>query len=433
MDDVTIAFIFVIFSCGPGWVFYNCLFFQLPYFQQHQPEGICLGTFMNLWGSFASVLTFCFYLLDGYIFNFNIDILTIFMLFITPISVIVCAFTYSIDIEGISWPLYIFSVIAAMIGNMSSQTVYPFLTRYKEQYNIVARSASDIFTVFICFLVLFQNPGSKDIRFSPFIFFLAIGVFFLIFPPSCFLYIYLTGIGLKDEKEDIEQAESLLLESELEFHDVGRRRSHKSSSSSSSTSIRSRAQSSESEEDTWFFQSNGVATKDNLWFYVAFICVQDFFTWGLFSSLAPFAFEKNSSDMEQASIYLSYAFILSSMMIVAGSLSTYVFNIPMMLSLVVFIFCAGLLCLSATSLSLSIFYGRCWALVALYAVGTYLTAHNNTQVFNSISSSIDKEFREEGVKAVGVATMIACLLGNIVAYIIASFIFKCPVLYTSSS
>jgi len=419
MDDITIAFIFVIFACGPGWVFYNCLFFQLPYFQQHQPEGICLGTFMNLWGSFASVLTFCFYLLDGYIFNFNIDILTIFMLFITPISVIVCAFTYSIDIEGISWPLYIFSVLAAMIGNMSSQTVYPFLTRYKEQYNIVARSSSGIFTVFICFLVLFQNPGSKDIRFSPFIFFLAIGVFFLILPPSCFLYIYITGIGLKDEKEDIEQTESLLLESELESHEA---------LGSYKTSVKSRGRAQAEIEMGSFFQSH-VATKDNLWFYVTFICVQDFFTWGLFSSLAPFAFEKNSSDLEQASIYLSYASILSSMMIVAGSLSTYVFYIPIVLSLGVFICCVVLLCLSATSIS--IFYDRCWALVVLYAVGKYLTEHNNILVFNSISSSKDKEFREEGVKAVGVATMIACLLGNIVAYIIASFIFKCPVFYTS--
>ena len=137
MDDWSITTIFVTFAGGPGWVFYNLLFLELPYFQQHQPEGLCLATFMNVCANAASLIVLLYFILDMFIFYFDIDIVTIIMLFVAPICIIICSFVYSISVDGISWPLYVFSLVAGMIGDLTPDLTQlnPNLTRDLSQLN----------------------------------------------------------------------------------------------------------------------------------------------------------------------------------------------------------------------------------------------------------------------------------------------------------
>jgi hypothetical protein len=305
---------------------------------------------------------------------------------------------YSINISGWSWPLLIFAFMAGFVGNMQYQSVFPFLTRYCELYTIAARSASDIFGIFISSLAFYQNPGSDKIRFSPFIFLLCIGLFLLVFPPLCLLYIYVTGEGLKNSDEDCESGKEINEESAL-------------------------LENIENKLKVPGFEVADDDASQHLWFYVSVVCWQDLNTWGLLSCFLPFVFYKNSQDMQEASVYLSYALNLQSLMIVLGGMSNYLFRIPVIVCVSLYSVCVTLLYISA--LGITWFYEKCWILVLLFCACNFLTSHTNTAIFNDLSSSKDEKIRIDGLKFVGLMTMIAIFIGTSFSLIISNYFFKC--------
>jgi len=400
MTDFVIATLFVVFASGPSWLAQSALFLEVPYFQQHSPEGLCLATWLSISLNLVAVLVFVYYLIDKYLVAIAIDANLLTMLFLAPIATVTVAFTYEYSFGGISWPLLICSFLTGVLGWMQYQGAYPVLTRYDEKYTIAARSAVDILGVFLGAIVFYQNPGSDVIKFSPFDFLLGVGLYLAFFPPVAYFYIYNTGIGLKGEerrhredRKNIEDDDPRTALLELE--------------------------SSESKQNT---------SKSEVDFDIAYLAAAiswlDFNNWGLLPSILPFVFNDNSPSEEQGSVCYSYSLNLVSLMYVIGGLSTYLFHIP--IPICIFIFTVSVILLYLSAVAVHWFNNQCWVLVLLTCICNIFTAHVNTSVYNILScSSDDEDLRAQNIKFVGIATMGAIFVGSVVSLVISNIYFKC--------
>lgn len=405
MNDVALATLFVVFASGPSWLAFDAISLQVPYFQQHLPEGLCLNAWLSISGNFATTFIFAYYAIDK-IIKISVDLNAIAMSALAPTTVIIAAFTYGIAIDKVSWPLLICTAVGAIIGWMQYQGAYPVLTRYNETYTIAARSASNILGVVLGAIVFYQDPGSDSMKFSPYVFLLGVGFYLLIFPSSAYLYIYLSGTGLKNDKG--------MDMNDIEYTEVG-----EDSNLLPLVSAENDLTKSEAFTDTLGEEDSDVI------YLAAAICWMDFHNWGLLPSVLPFVFNRNFSGVEEGSICFSYSLNLVSLMYVFGGLSTYLFRIPIPICLLVFSFCITLLYLSVFDGLIDWFEDRCWALVLLYCTCNLFTAHVNTSVFNIISLSKDENCRSENIKFVGITTSLAILIGSVISIIISNIYFKC--------
>ena len=103
---------------------------------------------MNAYGmkqlNISVLVVFIYYLVDSYVTKIDLDITLWVLLLLTPVAVLLCSFYYDTILFNRSWPLFIFSFISGVIGNMQYQTLFPVLTRYMETYTIISRNAGDI-------------------------------------------------------------------------------------------------------------------------------------------------------------------------------------------------------------------------------------------------------------------------------------------------
>lgn len=170
---------------------------ELPYFQQHQPEGLCLASRLCLCANSGLVIAFAYYLYNRYVHVVsNLVAIPSLILFVS-MTMILCSILYPVTIFDMSIPLYLCMFCAGCVGNLMYQVLYPFLVQYSEEYMIAARAGNDFTNAVIAFFALYQNPGSSSINISPSVFILSIALYLLVFPISAFFYIVNNGIGLK--------------------------------------------------------------------------------------------------------------------------------------------------------------------------------------------------------------------------------------------
>ena len=149
----------------------------------------------------------------------------------------------------------------------------------------------------------------------------------------------------------------------------------------------------------------------------------DFNNWGFMSNLLPFCMKNSTSSVSESSVYLSYALQLSSVCLVIGDLSTYFITIPIMVCLVLF-----------TSIAVSIYASACGLIlfeemgpvfVCLFGFGRFLESHLTTSVFNYISIRMPASMREDAIRFLGLADMIAVTLGVSISAVIVNLYFPC--------
>ena len=90
------------------------------------------------------LVVFAYFLVDSYLVKVDLNITLWILLLLTATSTLLCSFYYDTILFGRSWPLFIFSFIAGVIGNMQYQTLFPVLTGYMETYTIISRNAGNI-------------------------------------------------------------------------------------------------------------------------------------------------------------------------------------------------------------------------------------------------------------------------------------------------
>jgi hypothetical protein len=170
---------------------------ELPYFQQHQPEGLCLASRLCLCANSGLIVAFAYYLYNRYVQVVSYKVAIPFLIIFVAITMISCSMLYPITLYDMSIPLYFCMFCAGCVGNLMYQVLYPFLVQYNEEYMIAARAGNDFTNAVVAFLALYQNPGSSSIAISPPVFILSVGLYLLIFPVSAFFYIVNYGVGLK--------------------------------------------------------------------------------------------------------------------------------------------------------------------------------------------------------------------------------------------
>ena len=415
MEDVGTAWLFVQFAAGPSWVFCNALYLEVPYLQQHQPEKLCLASWMGVALLFSVVVVFLFYLYDLYVCRLDLDVSVSITLLLVPTLCILCSYYVEETIDGRSWPLLIFAFLSGVIGNIQYQTMFPLLTRYVEKYTIISRSAGDITSLFVSFFVFYQNPGSHEIKFGPRIFYFWLAMYLFAFPTLCYALIYWNGIGLKEE-DNLNKAEN----------NKGKAKNQEEDDTEKERLLLLESESTDILVSTRVMEGEDIGIErdfDNELFILTLCsCWLDFHNWGLIQSLYPFAFSNNTYSLEESSIYQSYTNNIGSIAVLMGGVSAYFFRIPLVVSMSLFTI---MLTVIYTAANVSFLKGNAWVLVLFADLCMFITIHVQCVVFNIISEEFPAFRRVADVKWIGVSTSIAVVAGSIIGIIITEIFFHC--------
>ena len=173
---------------------------QIPYFEQHNPEGLCIATFMNASTNLGVLTVIIYFFLIRYIYPIPHSIAVPIILISSPFAAYLVSFVYNVTINNISIFLFLCCSIGGSVGALSSVIMNPFLTKYKNDFISASRSGGSFCIVLSAILAGIQGPGSKNPRFGTKYYMLLMGTI-LSFPIFAYFYIINNNIGLRDEIE----------------------------------------------------------------------------------------------------------------------------------------------------------------------------------------------------------------------------------------
>ena len=153
------ALLFGFMGSGPGWLLSTSISQEIPYFQNYQPEGLCLSSRLTFMMNAGLVIALFYYLTNKYLVSISHEAAIVFLMAFITITTFLAAFNYSGVADGISLNLYIFAFLSGVVGNLMYQTLYPFLMKYERTYMIAARAGSDSLSAIVAFIALAQDPG----------------------------------------------------------------------------------------------------------------------------------------------------------------------------------------------------------------------------------------------------------------------------------
>lgn len=448
------------------------LFQQVPYFQRHQPEGLCMATYMTVVSccSLFVTLAYCY----AHIFHrllptsFMIPVLLVTTFFGTIFS----ALTYHYTVANSSLYLLIALYLGAAVGSLQSVILNPFMTKYENLYISCARGGASLCYVVSSLLSIAQSPGD-DPRFGPKIFLLIFSVI-LFFPMLAYREILSSGIGLKipshthvDEYPEsaVEITNALHLadstNSSSQVKEWGDECAVENEDNSSSIS-RSDC------EASWLMWLVPREHRSELLPHMAAVGLVQFVTWGLLQSAMPFAFDFVMAPYSgSGSFYLAIAYEIGAdvyphivtlvdfttnccvnclvlyvltggadiyvfMMttgnvgLVAGDLSTAFVSLHIPSLLVIFVTCATLICLTALHLAgMNSSQHMAGVLVALFSCCRFIEAHTLTSTYRTIASTFPPRLREQAARSVGVADQVCFFLGTAITSTVVFLLVSC--------
>lgn len=344
------------------------------------------------------------------------------ILVLSPIGAYLTSFLYSHTVYNHSVYLFICCSIGGSAGALSAIIMNPFLTKFKNDYISASRSGGSIFTLLSALLAILQSPGSEKPRFSVQYYLLIMAVI-LSLPVCAYFYIINKNIGLRENLEDINEFNSndnnknlnpLLLNSEYKILSNGMNNEnlnenennfnidivpnldidviHENNLNNNNVDDDDKNVTVNSKNYEKYFFSKKNFQKYNLEKFINIlpICLAvgyvNFNTWGMVSALAPFAFKNVTKNQESASVYLSLAYQLSSLLLVFGDLSTTLYYIPVNITLFFFTIFTGTIYLVA--LNISFFHTPFMApiLVIFFSFGRFFEANLLTTMYRKVAT-----------------------------------------------
>jgi uncharacterized membrane protein YvlD (DUF360 family) len=109
----------------------GALFQELPYFQQHLPEGLCLASRMTMSANSGLILAFLYYLYNRYVRPVPNVVAIPFLIVLVSFAMMACSVWFDLTYDGTSFALYFFMFLAGCVGNLMYQILYPFLVNYR--------------------------------------------------------------------------------------------------------------------------------------------------------------------------------------------------------------------------------------------------------------------------------------------------------------
>jgi hypothetical protein len=443
MDRVQIVdfLTFSSFGSGANWVLPTVLFQQIPYFQEHLPEGLCISTYMNAAVNCGLITFFTFLAISTFVFPIENHRVVPFMLATSVLGTFLSAFVFGITIQGVSIMLYFSCFVGGSVGCLSSVVMNPFMTQYKNEY-ITAARAGGSGMILICALVsLVQSPGKHPPRFSPTVFILLFAGILAIAPYS-FYRIRRNEIGMRnsednDGDESIRQTGSILQEnvpSSSSPKDIALSNMSTRNADSDHTMDQLESKLMESFHDMAdvILVRRDRLTPRERWLRFAaphMIAVGwvSFNTWGMLSAFIPFAI-KNSlpkGDSGNGSTSLALAIQLAGFCLVAGDLSTQYVKLSIPLCLIAFTAFAFTIYVAAMNSYAFESDAAGPIIVILFALGRFFEAHVVTSTYRTIASKVPAEFRSDIARCVGIAEQLMTTLGTICSTAIISSTSNC--------
>ena len=171
---------------------------QIPYFEQHNPEGLCIATYMNASTNVGVLMVVAYFTFMKCIRPVPHSIAVPFILISSPFAAYLASSVYGVTYHGISIFLFLCCSIGGYAGSLSSVIMNPYLTKYENDLISASRSGGSFCIVLSAVLAAIQSPGSTNPRFGTSTYMLIIGIL-LSLPIFAYGYITHNNIGLRAE------------------------------------------------------------------------------------------------------------------------------------------------------------------------------------------------------------------------------------------
>lgn len=448
MIDAVYALDFFCFACfgaGANWVLPTIMFQQIPYFQNNQPEELCISTYMNASVNCGLISFFTFLFVNKFVRHVdNVEVVP-FLLTTTVLGTFFAAFVYPYTVDDLSLFIYLSCFIGGSVGCLSAVVMNPFMTQYKNDFITAARFGGSGSILLVALVSLVQQPGHEPPLFTPRVFILVFA-FVLILSPLAYWRIKRDGIGIRTE-EDHEAEES--------GGDSGVALATMNGGSLSSAP--DDVENSNNQADIGTMSTSGKLHEVEVQLMDTFHTVADvllvrrdqltekekwlrfamphmmavgwvsFNTWGMLTAFIPFAMKHSLPDGNDSngSVQLALAIQLAAVCLVAGDLSTKYVKLSIPICLTVFTVFAIITYAAATGARGFQYQASGPLLIVIFALGRFFEAHITTSTYRTVASKVPAEFRADVARAVGIAEQLMTTMGTICSTIIVSQTSSC--------
>lgn len=431
---------FLLFMCmgsGANWVFPTALAQQIPYFENNLPEKLCIATYMNATTNFGFIAMLAYLSYHRYIGPIPYEYSVPSLLVLSSLGCFISGGVYDITSNGASFMLYLCCALGGTIGALSSVIMNPFMTQYQSSFISAARSGGSGLSLICAFVAIIQNPGSSHERFSTIVY---MSIFGILLSFAFFAYhiiiSYNIGKRLINETTSLhEKYENVKnpIQIEMSSDSVAEKVESIDDGNTKSTKTDHYLYSYVSIIELGFENLLKVLISENLhtqypWLrktipYMLTIGWVNFNTWGIITAVIPFAMANSSQG--SGSLNLSIAYQIATFMLVAGDLSTTVFKLPILPSLLVFTcFCIVVYSAALTSVG---FDNPAAApfIILVYSIERFLEAHVVTSTYRAIANDFPIEYKQLASRAVGISDQISTTTGALLSTLIVSLLISC--------
>lgn len=424
--------VFCTFGMAANWVLPTALFQEIPLLEKNAPESLCLATYMNASVNCGVVFTIAYLALLKYWRGAKEamphSLIVPIILTTSCLGTFLAAGVANLRVANSSLPLYLCCAIGGAVGSFSAVVVNPFLMKFESDFISASRMGGSSLILFTGVLAAIQEPGEPRQNFT-------IGAYFSVIASLlslslvAFLYMSVYKPGLREDaksssvsgdspSDDAEKRGSMEL---IEYNPV-----HDSSTRGTEDVVPPPSPSSPQHKFLqrlypWLPPFFPVIFPYQL--AVGFVNLN---TWGLLSSVTPFAFANASTTPHsQHTQLLAIAYEVSSLCLVLGDFSTTLFKIPFYLTLSLFSVCSATI--YAAALNSPAFHTDAAGpiLVVMVGLGRILEAHTVTHTYRSVAARVPEGQRESAARWVGAADQFSTTLGVVISTLIVSQTASC--------
>lgn len=153
--------LFMLMGCGSYWGYPSALVQEIPYLELHQPEGLCIATFMNAATNTGFLFMFIYTVLYeyGYIMPYHFSVPC--LLVVSPFGCFFTGFFYSTVVDNVSLFLYIGCAIGGAVGALSSVIFNPFMTAYTSDMISAGRAVRLCIATIILLYIYSDHPRQR--------------------------------------------------------------------------------------------------------------------------------------------------------------------------------------------------------------------------------------------------------------------------------
>lgn len=189
----------MLMGSGANFVLPTALAEQIPFFEKHLPEGLCIATFMNASTAVGSSFAFVYLYFKsiGYVIPFSISVPT--LLVGSCVVSFLAAAVFNLTVDGVSLFLFLCCALSGAIGSISAVIMNPFMSNFESNYISAGRVGSSAAQVLCALLAVIQQPGSAHLLFSTAVYLVCFGAYFTL-PIAAYWIITRDGIGKKEHR-----------------------------------------------------------------------------------------------------------------------------------------------------------------------------------------------------------------------------------------